>query len=387
MALLIATLAATSAAADPGAAVTLRVGVHVDAGTVYDIAADGADGQCAAGPSWLQCPATEAVRFRWGPGEASGWELSGETVLEPGETGVGWVLAREADRVEARSRMDPERTTAEDVRELFVRYGKNHPEAPSAGMLSDLLLLVEHPDNRVRRAVVEGLHPWGWRSRLGPLPPTAPVPIPEGTLLALADDPDKGVRRRVLLLVRDLRPSHLSDEGTAVLAKLTVDPVRGVRRAAFASLARAPLSEAMEAEEAWARAIRSVSQPGPPGRAAANTLAKLAQITGPTEVIDPVRGVEVTLTHHPERTWRVWTAWRREVPFHRPWVDLLLRETLGLGPALLKHWAEEEPEGLAEAIREWEPVGPHSQRFELVQRYLVDVGAAEVREALELEAR
>ncbi|MBW2257010.1 MAG: hypothetical protein JRI25_20790, partial [Deltaproteobacteria bacterium] len=88
---LVATLAAT--AAEGGAPVTLRVGIHVEAGTVYDIAADGADGLCSAGPSWLRCPASGPVQFRWGPGASSGWELSGDTVLEPGETGVAWVLA------------------------------------------------------------------------------------------------------------------------------------------------------------------------------------------------------------------------------------------------------------------------------------------------------
>ena len=63
------------------ATVTLHVGVHRDAGTVWDVVAENTSGQCQVSHSRLICPAERgAVTFRWGP-EDNSWVLTGDTKL------------------------------------------------------------------------------------------------------------------------------------------------------------------------------------------------------------------------------------------------------------------------------------------------------------------
>jgi hypothetical protein len=304
--------------------------------------------------------------------------LSGDTVLEPGEEGEAFVLAATGTPI------DPATATAETVRARFIRYGTNQPEAPSHEELLGLLALSDHKSHLVRQAVVESWQPWLWRSSLGPLPGTAPVPLPAGELSKWARDSNKGVRRRTARLIKELRPSRLAGEAEIVLGKLLMDPVRGIRRASYASLKLAPAGDVLPVEEAWSRALKGVTQQGPPGRASANTLAYLAQETGPTAVIDPRVAVQTTLRHHPDRAWHVWTAWRREVPFDGPSADALFRRTVGYAPRLVRFWAETDPTGLSETLRRWEPRAPHSERFELIARWLADTEHAGLREVLDL---
>lgn len=363
--------------------VTLDLGVHVDAGTVADVATDGAAGQCTVAPAALVCPASGPVSFRWGP-ESPEWALSGDVVLQPGERGTAWVLAPDAARADELARLDRATVTAADVDRLFHRAGTDVPQAPSRAMLDALVGLHDHPDRLVRRRVVDALLRWSWRSSLGPLPPTAPVPIAPGVLAALSRDEDPGVRRRVAVLIRHLRPCHLSGEAEEALARLWVDKHEGVRAAAIRTSGRAHLANATTVEEAWDRAMLGVRQPGPPGRASAATLAYLATVREPHDVLDAPAAVEETLTHHPDQAWRVWSRWRDEVPYRGDWALLLLRDTWNLNPALVKHWARTEPAALAATLRRWEPSPPHSRRFEVVARLLGEVEDPELRDALGL---
>lgn len=369
-------LFATSALA---ATVTLNVGVHVDAGTVADIAADGASGQCTIAPSALVCPADGPVTFRWGKGGP--WEMTGDTVVEPGHTGVAWVLAPDAERETELMRLRGA-VNADVVREYFQRQGTVEPPVPSYGMLAALISRTQHPDPVVRRIVVDVLMQWTWRSSLGPLPPTAPVPIPPGVLTRLSQDTDVRVRRKTGALIRSMRPGDLSDEAGEALARLAVDDAAGVRAEAFRASARGELSGASTVEEAWERAMQGLTEPGTSGRAAAGTLAYLATVAGPEDHVDPVAAVERTLLHHPNQTWKVWARWRDRVPFRSDWALILLRDTWALSPGLVKHWAESDPDGLAQTLRTWESSAPHSSRFELVASHLVHDPHPAIRAAI-----
>ena len=68
----------------------LHVGVHQRAGDLYNIAADGAAGQCVVAGCRIACPADGPVTFRWGPG--GDWRLEGDTVVDPGMEGVAHVV-------------------------------------------------------------------------------------------------------------------------------------------------------------------------------------------------------------------------------------------------------------------------------------------------------
>jgi hypothetical protein len=347
--------------------VTLRIGVHREAGPVHDVAVDGAAGQCAVTVEALECPATGPVTFRWGPG--GDFVLTGDTTLSPGESGTAWVLAPDASRAAERARLAA--PTPQDVRDLFVRTGDHPVPVPSIGMLEDLFALARHRDPLVRREVVDALVPWWRHTASDPLPPGAPPIVPEVLLHELARDPDLVVRRRLASRLRDLREpgEPLAEEATRVLLELAAEG-GSVQRAAFASLAArtrdAQVSDLDAADgpllEAWAAALAGVSTPGPPGRAAAKALVTLAAVVDPARV-DPVEAVHRTAATHLERTWSVWTAWREHVPFDRALVDRLLRETIGWSPTLVRHWSETAPEELAAAMVAWEPTPPHSDRY------------------------
>jgi hypothetical protein len=129
--------------------------------------------------------------------------------------------------------------------------------------------------------------------------------------------------------------------------------------------------------------MRRVATPGAAGRAAANTLGHLAGVLEPGPEVDPVEAVERVFVFHRERTWNVWAAWRDDVPFDAVRAEVLLRETEGLSPQLLRHWADSDPEGLAGVLERWEPSAPHSPRFRLVAGTLRQVEDARIRRALE----
>ena len=84
--------------------------------------------------------------------------------------------------------------------------------------------------------------------------------------------------------------------------------------------------------------------------------------------VDPVQAVHRVYQHHRERTWRVWGAWADHVPFDPVLAEGLLRETVGYSPRLLKAWSRQDPEGLAEVLRAWQPGPPHTERFEAILR-------------------
>ena len=65
-------------------------------------------------------------------------------------------MAPEADRQAELATLRADEVTYEQVRELFIRYDTHHPPIASAGMLTALMDLSDHPDKWVRRMVVEG---------------------------------------------------------------------------------------------------------------------------------------------------------------------------------------------------------------------------------------
>jgi hypothetical protein len=366
--------------------VTLHVGVHREAGAVYDIAADGADGQCTVGPSRLSCPASGPVTFRFGGG--GDWELYGDDVLQPGATGIAHVLASEEARKDARAQL-AFAVTPEKVRALFVRTGEHNPPAASPGMLEDLERLVRHPNPLVRRAALDGLVPYWRRSSSDPLALEAPEVLSPGLIERLATDSDSRVRRRLAASLREVnapgRP--LAREAHTALMLLMADARSGVQRAAMASMKIASAHETVPGEYTWSKAIRRVESPGGPGRAAANTLAFLAKDLQPSVLVVPAEAVVLTFHFHRERTWKVWSAWREHVPFRRDWVQSLFRETLGLNGRLIRYWAEHEPEALAESLEAWEADPPHSKRFKMVGEILANETDPQIRAALDLPDR
>jgi hypothetical protein len=357
--------------------VTLDVGVHRDAGSAYDLAADGAAGQCSVGSEWIACPADGPVTFRWGPGGS--WQLTGDTVLEPGERGVAWVLGPHQPMLE--QLLHPATATPQSVRDATVRRGDHVPPPPSFDVVEQLIALLDHPDKGVRRAAVEGLSPWVAGTPMDFLPIDAPNPLPAGIYEQLAGDPDVGVRRRLVWMLRDLRPNALTDEARMVLAHLLLDPHQGIRRAAIASLASASKQDFIAPDLAWRRAIERVPLEEGPGRAACNTLAKLH---GDVEDVDADSAVELVLTHHPERAWRVWSAWREEVAFDAIMAERLLRHTVGMDRKLLRHWSDTHPADLALVIARWEPAAPHSERYALMATALDATTDEQLRDVLGL---
>ncbi len=363
---LIAAPSMASEGSSPQRFAMLHVGVHQHAGTVYDIAADGAAGLCQVQFSRVVCPADGPVTFRWGPGEDSGWTLYGDTVVEPGGAGVGWVLASETSRAAERARLERGTVTGDVVRDLFIETGDHAIPDPSMAMLTDLFSLVDHPDPMVRRQVVDGLVPWFRHTASDPFTPDAPQIVPPGLITQLAMDRDPAVRRRLANRLRDV---NMPGEPLQAEAQTTLHYLVGLpasTKPATASLAVMARSGRANPEESWIAAIDRVTTPGPKGRAAANALARLSQVVEPSEVVQPDRGLALILQHHRERTWRYWAAWRTHLPFERATFDLLLRDTLGTHQGLILHFAEEDPEELAAALRDWEPGPPHTPRWELI---------------------
>ncbi len=362
----------------------LRVGVHRGAGSVSDFAADGAAGLCVPGPSTIACPATGPVTFRWAGDPA--WTLVGDTIVEPGETGLAWILAPDAARAVEIAALDA--PTAAVVRALLVRDGAHEIAAPSPGMLERLWTLVDHPDPLVRRALVDAVLPFLRHTASDPFPAEAPPVFPPGLLANLAADTDFKVRRRLAVTLKEVRitdvsPPWLVDEVHAVLVDL-LDDRAAVQKAAITTLSQSAWEGVVPAEDAWIEAMERVRVPGPPGRAAANTLARLAASLKPGPLVDPELAVRLVFEYQRERTWAVWAAWRTHVPFDRPRVEVLLRDTLGMNARLLRQWAEQDPDALAAAIRGWEPAAPHSVRFGMATRALEASPHPAVRDALGL---
>jgi hypothetical protein len=361
---------------------TLHVGVHRAAGTVLDVAADGAIGQCTVGPARVSCPADGPVRFRWG-GDPD-FAFSGDTEAGPGEVAAAWVLATEESVAPWRARLAV--PTEAVVRQVFVGAGGAEPPAASAGLVDDLVALTRHADPLVRRAAVEGLVPW-WRCTASdPLDVDAPEILPPGLIVTLASDPDMRVRRMLARNLRDVRSPRLQAEAWNAMMRFEADRPP-VERAALASMNSMVRAGRAPAEEAWVRAMEAALDPGPPGRAAANTLAWLARSLDPSADVDPAAAVDRVLSRHPERAWKVWYAWRDAVPFHGDRAALLLRTSVGLHAGLLRFWADTDPSGLAAVVRAWEPAAPHTERFAEAATALSQVAEPDLRSALALPSR
>ncbi len=380
----------STGAAVPGYAV-LHVAVHRDAGSIVDIAADGASGQCRVlGTSRLACPAEGPVTFRFG---APGWTLWGALrsdvpVEEPdaavgagpavpgpltvgaGEVGVAVLFPPEGSR-EADRRLLAAEPTPEAVRSLFLRTGDRSIEPVTAGLFADLLALTSHEEWTLRREAMRGFVPYVRHTASDPFPADAPSLLPPGFLQRMAGDEDHRVRRRTGALIREIGPEDpLASPAEATLRRMLVDRHPSVRRQAIA-IWSAHLREGgeVEAVEAWNAALERVPHEGAPGRAACNALAKLADSVDPADV-DVDGALALVIEHHPERAWRVWKAWRAELPFDAVRASYLFRETVGLSERLIRDWAEQHPDELAVVIREWEPTEPHSERWGVVRAWL-----------------
>jgi hypothetical protein len=362
--------------------VVLDVGVHRKAGSVDDIQTVGASGECEQLPSRLRCPADGPVDFRWAG--APEWELQGTQRVHPGERGTAFVLASEASRAAARTRLQAVDITAEEVNTLFLQIGPEAVPAPSLGMIDDLATLRHHEDKWVRRAVVDAFFPLMRDAASDHFWPHAPDSVPSGLLIGLTQDRDRGVRRRLALLLREGRSGSLDMERQVALRILATDPIVAVRRPAVAALPRALQQEIMPEDLAWQEALGRVPLRLGPGRAAVGALARMATLVEPSEVINPVAALDLTMRYHPERAWVFWAAWREVLPFHAGYAERLLRRTAGLNPALLSSWADDSPDELAVVIQGWAAGRPTSRRFELAQDYLNQVTHEGLREALRL---
>lgn len=355
---------------DPDGArtVTLHVGVHRGAGTLYDLAADGAAGQCVAlGRSRLVCPAAAPVRFRWGPG--GDWELVGDTEVAPGDTGVAWVLPPDAARADAHARL-AEPVTPDAVREVFLWTSARPVPPPSMDLFARLVELAAHEDVVVRREVARVLVPYARHTASDPFPTDAPSLIPDGVITALARDPDRRVRQRAAALIREMGPEDPRwPEAERALHRLATDPSPPVRRVAIVAWSGGVAMGVSDPLDAWRSALERVPQPGSPGRAACNALARLRDSVEP-EAVDADGALASILAHHPERAWRFWGAWRDAIPFESGRASFLLRETAGLSEPLLQRWAERSPDELAAAIHAWEPDAPHSERHRVIGAWL-----------------
>ena len=118
--------------------------------------------------------------------------------------------------------------------------------------------------------------------------------------------------------------------------------------------------------------MERVHKEGPPGRAAANTMAFMARSLKPSAVVDPNEAMHQILQVHPERAWKFWFAWREHLPWNRERMHLLLSQTVGLHRGLIKHFDKTRHDDLQIALRDWEPHPPHSERWEVVQLWLQD---------------
>ena len=290
------------------------------------------------------------MSFRWGPSQER--VVVGDAVLNPGEAGVAWLL-----------------TPVEAVLLDRWRGAATAAEAPLA-----------------RREAILALRPWCWGSGVGPLPTTAPVPLPDGFLLDIADDPAWIARRAAVELVRDLRDpdSRFDGELAEALVDLARDPDRRVAKAAYAAIAAAARTDRLAPEIAWWEALEGAVDPGARGRGATLTLAKLAPLVTPGNGIDPVAAIDLALAHHPEQAWRVWSAWSDRVPFREAWARQLILHTLNLNQKLLVDWSKRDPAALARIIREWEPQAPHSERFRVAAEWLSAADDPDLRAALGL---
>lgn len=357
---LVQVLLATALAGD----VHLHVGVLRSAGNLSFIVADGAVGQCVPGPATLSCPARGPVTFRWMGDPAYAW--FGPDTASPGETVVAFVLATDGTASTPLVTL-ASGATVDIVRDVFVGGGGNEPPPLSPGTLSALLRLTEHPDPLVRRASIDGLVPYWRRTVSDPLEASAPDLIPSEVLLRLATDVDPRVRRALAARLRDVRAPGAVAEATARMVAFEGDRP-GIERAALASLGVAVRDGRVPAEAAWERALRSVSRPGPPGRAAAATLAWCAERLEPGPNVDPADALDRILAAHPERGWVFWNAWRAHLPWSEDAALRLFRDTVGLNAPLVRYWATTHGGELASALTQWEPTAPHSDRWTEVAR-------------------
>lgn len=350
-----------------GGVATLHVGVHQQAGSIYDIAADGADGQCSVlGMSRLACPASGPVTFRWG-GDAS-FALSGVVVVGPEEEGRAFVLPPDGSRTAWREKLeDP---TPEAVREVFLRTADREVPIPSPALFADLVELSRHPDWRVRKEAVRSLAPFVRHTASDAFPADAPSLLPEGLLLRLALDRQPRVRRTVARLIREMRATDpRADEARQVAEQYEQDDDRRVRKLSV-KLGSAQVAEGMrDPLEAWQEALTRVDRPGAPGRAACKALAQLHPYLEPGTV-DADRALAAVVAHQPEKAWTVWAAWREEIPFHAGRARYLLESTVNLSLPLVRHWAKNDPRALAGVLSDWEPGAPHSRRFTVIAGWL-----------------
>lgn len=355
-------------------AVVLWVAVHRDAGTLTDVAADGASGLCTAEVAWIRCPAASGpVTFRWGPAGRGDWVLSGQAPdgtwregpvqLAPGAGAVAVVLPSDRARSGEIARLDPSTVTPGDVRDLFVRTGDHPVFPPSPGQLRALAALVQHPDPAVRRELPDAVLPWVRHTNEDPTPLGSPPVLAAGTLIGLARDEDPAVRRRIAARLRDVRDGPDTSSEVSLALSWLVTAGGGAQRAALVAMGARGKEGDEPALETWRVARVRMRDDGAPGRAAVKTLAALSTQLEVGGEVDPGAVLREVITLHPERTWSFWWAWRRDLGFDEELALRLFRETVGWSPSLLQFWARSAPDELEATLRRWEPGPPHTTRW------------------------
>jgi hypothetical protein len=248
------------------------------------------------------------------------------------------------------------------LRQILVPTSGWQAPWPDRLLLQVHLDLLQHHDARVRREALEGFVLWLAGTPWDPLPRGAPIIVPLHVLGALAVDPDPGVRKRWIRLLRAASPA-LPDAlvRDAVLTGLD-DPHPGVRRAAVAALPDLVTAGRMGVQEAWNYALVRVGPDIPVGRAACDSLSRLhAQATAQNVKVDAETAMETILDHHPERGWRFAATWGASLPARESWMQVLLWNTLGYDASVVRRWAAQNPDALARTVADW-PEGRYDER-------------------------
>lgn len=340
---------------------------------------DGARGPCAVVAAQLVCEADGPATVAWA--HTDGWAVTGDLTLAPGATGRLWVVADDGARSQIEAALRDPLVTAEQVTGAFCRTGADLPLPPSAGMLDALADLVDHPDPRVRAAVVEALFLLVTPASFGAFAEDLGPPLLDDVIVRLAADPSPLVRTRLAAMAREFGPGTMTPDVLAALSALTTDPVAKTRRAAMASTGLAAASRTYDPRAAWDQAVAALADPGPAGRAAVGTVTRLARAL-PAGSVDPTEAVRTAAAFHPERAWAAWAAWRHAVPLDEALLTYLLDRSLGLSPTLMRHFAETDPDGLARVITAWS-AGDDDPRRQALGALLIEADAPSLRAALD----
>ena len=140
---------------------------------------------------------TTPVTFSWTGDDQ--FELVGETTVYPGYEGHAWVL--QATKIPQNSK--PSWPTRSSRPTRYVQYlcgTVQIPPNPSLSMVNQIKTLLQTGSQYSIAA--DAAHSWFAGTRLDPMPIESPPLLNEQLLIQFSKDPHKGVRRRVLHMLR-----------------------------------------------------------------------------------------------------------------------------------------------------------------------------------------